>query len=454
MYNQNAKPVLPEDVGSILKSLNQRGFEAYIVGGCVRDCIIGRIPADWDIATAALPEQVKGIFEKTVDTGLKHGTVTVMIGAESFEVTTFRVDGEYEDARHPSSVEFTTSIEDDLSRRDFTINAMAFHPDKEFVDPFGGISDIERKLIRTVGGPDDRFQEDALRMLRAVRFSAQLGFSVEDEILRSIRANSRLISSISSERVRDELTRILVSSEPLKFALLQETGLLKHIIPEFERCFETPQNHPYHIYDVALHSLHAVGEIENDRCLRWAMLLHDIGKSATRTTDEKGVDHFYGHPVKSEALAEVILKRLRFDNRSIDRILRLIRLHDREIVPTYKAVARAVCAVGEDIFEDLLKVKAADKMAQNPKYRDKGLHTVAEVKRIYLEMKGSGRCLGLKDLAINGSDLIGTGWPQGREIGRALKQLLERVIDEPGLNRKDRLLELASELAIDRRPTK
>ena len=454
MYNQDAKPVLPEEVDSILKSLNHKGFEAYIVGGCVRDSTIGRAPADWDIATAARPEQVKGIFEKTVDTGLKHGTVTVMVGAESFEVTTFRVDGEYEDARHPSSVEYTTSIEADLSRRDFTINAIAFHPDKEFVDPFGGIPDIGRKLIRTVGRADDRFQEDALRMLRAVRFSAQLGFSMDDEILRSIKANSRLISSISSERVRDELTRILVSGEPMKFVLLEETGLLQYVIPEFQRCFDTPQNHPYHIYDVAAHSLHAVAAIENDRCLRWAMLLHDIGKSVTRTTDDKGVDHFYGHPVKSEALAEVILKRLRFDNRSIDRILRLVRLHDREIVPAQKAVAKAVCAVGEDIFEDLLKVKAADKMAQNPKYREKGLNTVAEVKRIYLDMKESGRCLALKDLAINGSDLIGTGWPQGREIGRVLKQLLEKVIDEPGLNRKDRLLELASELTIDRRPIK
>lgn len=442
----NAKPVLPGYVGSILKSLNRNGFEAYIVGGCTRDCIMGRTPADWDITTAARPEQVKGMFEKTVDTGLKHGTVTVVHGAESFEVTTFRVDGEYEDARHPSRVEYTASIEADLSRRDFTMNAIAFHPDRGFIDPFGGINDIAGKLIRTVGRSDERFREDALRMLRAVRFSAQLGFSVHDEAIRSIKVNRSLISSISSERVRDELTRILVSEDPVKFAMLEETGLLYYIMPEFEKCFKTPQNHPYHIYDVAAHSLHAAAAIENDRCLRWTMLLHDIGKSVTRTTDDKGVDHFFGHPAESEALAEVILKRLRFDNRSIDRILRIVRLHDREIVPTPRAVAKAVCTAGEDIFEDLLKVKAADKMAQNPKYSEKGINTVKEVEGIYLELKRNGRCMGLKDLAINGSDLTGKGWPQGREIGRVLKLLLERVINEPGLNQRDRLLKLADEL--------
>lgn len=452
MDNRNPMSALPQEVHDILKSLNHQGYEAYIVGGCVRDCIIGRTPADWDITTAARPEQIKCIFEKTVDTGLKHGTVTIMVDAQGFEVTTFRIDGEYEDARHPSTVEFTTSIEADLSRRDFTMNSIAYHPDKGFTDPFGGIKDIGRRLICTVGKPDDRFREDALRMLRAVRFSAQLGFSVDDGILRSIAANRSLISSVSSERVRDELTRILVSGEPMKFGLLHETGLLKYVIPEFELCFGTPQNHPYHMYDVAVHSLHAVEAIENDRCLRWAMLLHDIGKSTTRTTDNKGVDHFYGHPVKSEAIAEVILKRLRFDNKSMDNILRLVRLHDREIIPVQKAVAKAVCAVGEDIFEDLLKVKKADKMAQNPKHREKGLNALAEIERIYMEMKESGRCFSLKDLAINGSDLIGKGLPQGSEIGRVLKHLLEKVIDDPCLNRKDRLLELADELTVDRRP--
>lgn len=454
MFNDGAMPVLPQEVSNILESLNHSGFEAYIVGGCVRDSIMGRTPADWDIATAAQPQEVKAIFGKSVDTGVKHGTVTVIADEGSFEVTTFRVDGKYEDARHPSSVEYTASIEADLSRRDFTMNAVAFHPGKGFIDPFGGVSDIGRKLIRTVGTADDRFREDALRMLRAVRFSAQLGFSVEDGILRSIRSNKHLIEGISAERVRDELTRILVSDSPMKISLLEETGLLAYIIPEFQRCFETPQNHPYHIFDVAGHSLCAAAAIENDARLRWTMLLHDIGKSVTRTTDDKGVDHFYGHSARSEALAEAILKRLRFDNKSADRILRLVRLHDREIVPTHKAVARAVSAVGEDIFEDLLKVKAADKMAQNPKYREKGLDAVAEVKRIYLELKESGRCLGLKDLAVNGSDLIEAGWSQGREIGRVLKQLLERVIDDPGLNRRDRLLELAGELTVDRRTRK
>ena len=441
------EPVLPGYVEGILKRLGHNGFEAYIVGGCVRDCIMGRTPADWDIATAATPQQVKELFEKTYDTGLKHGTVTVAAGDRSCEVTTFRVDGVYKDARHPSKVEFTASLEADLSRRDFTMNAIAYRPGREYIDPFGGIPDIGRKLIRTVGSAGDRFREDALRMLRAVRFSAQLDFSTEDETARAIKANGSLICGISAERVREELTRILVSKNPMKFALLRETGLLGHIMPEFERCFDTPQNHPYHIYDVAIHSLHAVSAIESDMCLRWAMLLHDIGKPVTRTTDSKGVDHFYGHPAKSEALAGAILRRLRFDNRSIDRILKLVRLHDREIAPAYRAVARAVCAVGGDIFEDLLKVKAADKTAQSPDHREEGLNAVGEIRRIYLDMMEDGRCLSLKDLAVDGDDLIGIGLPKGREIGRVLKQLLERVIDEPGLNRKDRLLELAGELA-------
>jgi tRNA nucleotidyltransferase (CCA-adding enzyme) len=447
------EPVLPGYVENILKCLNRNGFEAYIVGGCVRDCIMGRTPADWDISTSAKPQQVKDIFGKTYDTGLKHGTVTVVIGERSSEVTTFRVDGAYEDARHPSSVEYTASVEADLSRRDFTMNAIAYHPEAGFVDPFGGIGDIEAELIRTVGRAGDRFREDALRMLRAVRFSAQLDFSADNAVLLSIGENCGLIANISGERIRDELTRILVSGNPLKFALLEETGLLHFIMPEFERCFHTPQNHPYHIYNVALHSLHAVAAIENDRCLRWAMLLHDIGKSVTRTTDDAGVDHFYGHPAKSAELAGAILKRLRFDNRSIDRILRLVRLHDREIAPAQRNVARAVCSIGEDIFEDLLKVKAADKTAQNPEYREEGLNAVGQIRRIYLDMKEKGRCLALKDLAINGDDLVGMGWKQGREIGRVLGQLLQRVVDEPELNRKDRLLELAGGLAAGRKRT-
>lgn len=426
----------------MIKTLNSAGYGAYIVGGCVRDSMMGRTPADWDIATSATPQDVKDLFDKTLDTGIKHGTVTVLYGGEGFEVTTFRVDGRYEDSRRPASVAFTGSVEADLSRRDFTMNAIAYHPETGFIDPFDGIGDIAGGLIRTVGCADDRFREDALRMLRAVRFSAQLDFTVDAAALASIGRNGRLIEKISAERIRDELARILTSGNPGRFRLLQDTGLLHYIMPEFEVCFHTPQNHPHHIYSVAEHSLHAAEAVENDACLRWTMLLHDIGKAVTRTTDDKGVDHFCGHPEEGFKIAGTILKRLRFDNAASERILELVRLHDRQILPGQRTVARAVCALGGDVFEDLLKVKRADKLAQNPEFKDEGLKTIAEISRIYSELKESGRCLSLKDLAVNGRDLMEAGLPQGREIGRILKLLLKKVVDDPGLNRRDKLLEL------------
>lgn len=441
---------LPEKVLNILQTLKENGWEAYAVGGCVRDSILGTEPKDWDITTNALPFFVKGLFYKTIDTGLKHGTVTVMLDGEAFEVTTFRIDGCYEDGRRPNSVEFTGRLEDDLRRRDFTMNAIAWNEESGIVDPFGGMEDIASGMIRAVGEPEERFSEDSLRILRAVRFAARLGFEVEKRTLLAAAVKSSLIENVSSERIRGELTGILTSEHPMKFRLLKDIGILKLTLPEVEACFHTPQNNPHHIYDVGEHTLHAVAACVNDRILRWVMLLHDIGKPVTWFTDDKGIDHYYGHPLKSMEMAKGILSRLKFDNKSTDKILRLIKYHDREINPAPKAVAKAVNVVGEDIFLDLMNVKRADKYAQNPKDIPKGLEQINQIEKIYFGLKSENCCLNPKDMAINGNDLIGMGFRQGREVGRALDYLFKKVLEDPSLNEKRFLSELAANLLCGR----
>jgi len=436
----------PKGVSDILSILKKNGCEAYAVGGCVRDSVMGVEPKDWDIASNALPSFIKELFPRTVDTGLRHGTVTVLLEGEAFEVTTFRIDGKYGDNRHPEQVSFTGSLEEDLRRRDFTINAMAWNEERGLVDPFGGMGDIAAGIIRCVGDPNERFREDALRMLRAVRFAARLGFRIEPGTKRGIAENSWLILNISSERIREELTGILTADYPMEFIILRDTGLLRRILPELEACFGTLQNNPHHIYNVGEHSIHSVAAIENDRCLRWAMLLHDAGKAVTRTTDEKGVDHFYGHAARSVEIAEDILRRLKFDNRSLDRILRLIRYHDREIIPKPNAVARAVNQIGEDIFPELLKMKRADKSAQNPEDMDKGLEAIGRIEEIYLELRKRKHCLNLKDLAVNGEDLIRMGFKKGPEIGKVLQALFDRVLADPALNDRETLEGMAFEM--------
>lgn len=407
---------------------------------------MGVKPKDWDIASNALPSAIKELFPRTADTGLRHGTVTVLIEGEAFEITTFRIDGEYSDSRHPEQVRFTGRLEEDLRRRDFTINAMAWNEERGLVDPFGGMRDIAAGLIRCVGDPNGRFREDALRMLRAVRFAARLGFAIDPATKRGIAENNGLILNISSERIREELTGILTADHPMEFLLLKDTGLLERILPEVKACFDTLQNNPHHIYNVGEHSMHAVAAIESEGCLRWTMLLHDAGKAVTRTTDEKGVDHFYGHAARSVEIAENILRRLRFDNKSLERILRLIRYHDREIIPQPNAVARAVNQIGEDIFLDLLKVKRADRAAQNPVDMEKDLKTIVRIEEIYMELLEKEHCLKLKDLAINGEELVRMGFKEGPEIGKVLEALLDRALADPTLNDRKILKGMASEM--------
>jgi tRNA nucleotidyltransferase (CCA-adding enzyme) len=437
---------IPPEVMFIMKTLNNNKYEAFIVGGCVRDSLLGKEPKDWDLTTNAKPEEIRKLFAKTIDTGIKHGTITIVLNCMNFEITTYRTEGEYLDNRRPENVKFTSSLVEDLSRRDFTMNAIAYNPNEGFIDPFKGINDITGMIIRAVGNADKRFKEDALRMLRGIRFSAELNFSLEQDTIHAIRNNNYLINNISKERIQEELTKLLVSEAPLRFLLLKDTEILQFILPEFDRCFNISQNNPYHIYNVAMHSLYAVSYIESNKVLRWVMLLHDLGKVFTKTTDENGIDHFHGHMSKSVQLAEDILKGLKFDNKTLSLIRRLIQHHDIDIEPKYNSVRKAINSIGDDIFMDLLKVKTADKKAQNPIYLKAGLDHIDRINSIYLDIKNKQECISISDLAIGGRDLIELGFEQNKKLGLVLNALLIAVIEDPNLNKKEKLLELAKDL--------
>jgi tRNA nucleotidyltransferase (CCA-adding enzyme) len=441
--NHIDKIVLPYNVGYVINKLNTHGFDAFIVGGCVRDSILGREPNDWDVTTNALPQDIKNIFDKTYDTGIKHGTVSVAVNGENIEVTTYRIDGDYSDHRRPDIVKFTSSLKEDLARRDFTVNAIAYHTEKGLIDPFNGLKDLEDKLLRAVGNAENRFDEDALRMLRTVRFSAQLNFTIERSTYSAVKKSSELIKNVSSERIRDELTKILISKNPMHFNYLYETGLLQHIIPEFESCYNTRQNNPYHVYNVADHIMHTVESVSNTAILRWTMLLHDIGKPSRLTTDDKGVDHFYGHQEVSAELAEVILNRLKFDRESIRKITRLISFHDIDIFDTDKSVRKVISKVGEDLFLELLEVQRADAMAQNKIYLDNRMVKMDNIIEIYRKIKQENQCLKISDMAINGYDLIDLGIKPGKDIGKMLEYLFEYVLENPDENNKQTLIKLA-----------
>ena len=431
---------IPEQVNTILEKLHESGHEAYVVGGCVRDALLGREPNDWDITTSALPHMVKEIFPRTIDTGLKHGTVTVLIGREAYEVTTYRVDGVYEDGRHPKQVTFTPSLSEDLRRRDFTINAMAYDPDSGLVDLFGGQQDLSDGIIRAVGDPMQRFTEDALRILRAFRFAAQLGYGIDPDTLRAASELSQNLSKISSERIRDELEKILLSDNPDILMKAYEAGITAVFLPEFDVCMETPQNTPHHCYNVGEHTIWSVARIRKDRILRLTMLLHDFGKPATRETDEKGIDHFRGHPEESYHISKVILRRLKYDNETIRKVTTLVRYHDVRMRLTEPAVRKTIVRIGEDLYPLYLEIQHADTMAQSLYQRDDKLAYTAELEMIYDRIMSRGDCLSLKYLAVNGSDIIAAGVKPGREVGSILAQMLEDVLNVPEHNDKEYLM--------------
>ena len=434
---------LPEKVKFVIDTIVGAGFEAYAVGGCIRDSILGREPNDWDVTTSATPEQVKALFRRTIDTGIQHGTVTVMLDKEGFEVTTYRIDGEYEDSRHPKEVIFTPNLIEDLKRRDFTINAMAYNDTEGLVDVFDGMSDIEKGVIRCVGEAKERFTEDALRILRAIRFSAQLGYSIEEKTKEAIRSLAPNLRNISAERIQVELTKLLTSPHPDYLEVAYETGVTAVILPELDVCMETEQNHKHHCMGVGKHILCSLNYVPENKYLRWAALLHDMGKPVTLTVDEKGITHFYGHPKVSAQMAREILKRLRFDNDTIHVVGRLVEYHHSGIgvLPEMRRVRRAVHKMGEDIFPMFLQLWYADIMAQSEYQREEKLEAIRMWREMFEEILEKNQCTSLKTLAVTGADLIAMGMKPGKEIGEALQALLQHVLDEPGDNEKEILLQ-------------
>lgn len=431
---------LPEQVSYIIEKLNRGGFEAFAVGGCVRDSIIGRTPEDWDITTSALPEQIKSIFKRTIDTGIKHGTVTVLLREGQYEVTTYRIDGAYNDARHPASVTFTENLTEDLRRRDFTINAMAYHPDAGLMDPFGGMSDLDEGVIRAVGNADERFVEDALRIMRAVRFSAQLGFAIEPETALAIKGHTEKLRLISNERIRDELTKTLTSPYPETFRLLYEFGITAVILPQFDVLMKTPQNNPHHIFNVGDHTIAVMENTPATKRLRIAALLHDMGKPTTRVTGEDGFDRFPDHHKAGTEFSKKWMREMRFDNKLISETATLILYHDFLFSKDESGVRHAMNKVG-DLFPDLILLLRADTLAKSSEYIPRRLEKIDLIESIYNTVKSRGDCVDLQHLAVSGSDLIAAGVRPGPEIGRLLGEMLEEVLCDPAKNTREYLLE-------------
>lgn len=434
--------MLPQPVKYVLERLGRAGFAAYAVGGCVRDTLLGRTPCDWDVTTAARPEQVLALFEGyAVPTGLQHGTVTVRAEGMSLEVTTFRADGAYTDHRRPDTVTFSDALEDDLCRRDLTVNAMAMDVDGRVTDLYGGREDLAAGILRCVGGPERRFEEDALRILRTLRFAAVLGFAIEPATAAALREKAPLLSYIAPERVLSEMDRLLCGAFVLP-VLLDYPDVLGVFLPEILPCVGFDQHNRHHIYDVWGHTAHAVAAAPAERVLRWAMLLHDVGKPACFTMDEGGVGHFYGHPAISAELAETVCRRLRMDNRTAEQVVTLVRWHDRDIPRTEKAIARAVSQLGEETFRQLLEVKRADNAAQSPDDRPR-LADIQRAEDILDALLARRQCFSLRELAVDGRDMMALGL-RGRDIGAALQFLLDAVLDGAA-NDREALLALAKE---------
>ncbi len=432
---------MPENAKLILDTIHKAGFEAYIVGGCVRDAVLGKEPSDWDITTNALPGDVKKLFRRTIDTGIEHGTVTVMLGKEGYEVTTYRIDGKYEDSRHPSEVTFTRDLVEDMRRRDFTINAMAYNDEEGLVDHFGGIDDLEKRIIRCVGSPAERFTEDALRIMRAVRFAAQLDYEIEEETRSAIKELAPNLRKISAERIQTELVKLITSDHPERIRTAYELGITAVVIPEFDKCMWTEQVNIHHMYNVGDHIIETLRNVRNDRILRLTMLMHDIGKPETMLMDDEGVSHFYGHELVSAQMADKIMKRLKFDRDTMDRVCNLIKYHDERYPAEPAVIRRAIHRVGERDFPLLFEVRFADTMAQSTYMRSEKLRLIEDAKAVYEKIISDGDCVSLKNLAVGGNDLIALGIQPGRAIGVILNAMLSDVIDDPTRNNREYLLE-------------
>lgn len=438
---------MPKNVDIAINLLQSAGFEAYAVGGCVRDSLLGKTPNDWDITTSAKPEDMKSVFADfhCIDTGIKHGTVTVVIDGEPLEITTFRLDGEYEDNRHPKSVTFTSNLGADLGRRDFTVNAMAYSKMTGTVDLFGGQNDLKNKIIRCVGDTDRRFNEDALRILRALRFASALDFEIEEKTAQSLLKNCALLGNISEERIAKELLK-LVCGKGAKRILTDFAPVLFEILPELQPMYKNSHDNPHHCYDIYEHTLIAVESIDPEPTLRFAMLLHDCGKPAVKKFDENGVAHFYGHQRISAEISAQILARLKVSNKFRDEILFLVSNHDRwELYENTEKMPRYLSKFGLDGVLKLLKVMRADVLAQSPEYRHR-LDQIADAEEIAKNLAEQKPCLSLSELQINGRTLMDIGIPQGRKLGAVLAQLLDEVIDGVTKNTQEALTTRAREI--------
>ena len=433
---------IPNDVKTILNTLNNNGYQSYVVGGCVRDFKIGiSLPKDYDITTNALPDAIIKLFDKTLPTGIQHGTITVMINEVGYEVTTYRIDGEYLDNRRPDCVTFVSSLKEDLARRDFTINALAFNDTDGLVDYFGGVKDLENKTIRAVGEPNKRFKEDALRMLRAIRFASRLNFNIEEKTLKAIKENHKLILNVSYERIRDELCKMLVSNNTTKaLKLLEDTKLLYLVLPELQASVGFNQKNPYHDKDIFEHTLAVVENCPPKINIRVAALLHDIAKPECFTIDEKGIGHFYGHDKKGVILSEKILRRFKFDNKSINDIEILVKEHMNVLIkPTDMTVKRLINRVGVDLVFDLFTLQIAD--ALGSRFHEIRIGQINRVKEKTIAIIESKVPLSIKQLQVDGKELIKQfDIKPGKEIGDMLKFLLNKVLENPNYNTKEKLL--------------
>lgn len=436
---------IPADANRIIHTLQSNGHKAYVVGGCVRDSIIDRPIHDWDICTSATPNEMLKIFkdERVIETGLQHGTVTIVMNGEAYEVTTFRIDGVYSDSRRPDNVTFTSDLLEDLRRRDFTINAMAYNDEEGLIDPFDGLKDIKWKKIRCVGSARDRFGEDALRILRAIRFSSQLEFVMMPETLYEINRQYKNLENISIERINSEFCKITSSSDfCVQMILFQDVFAL--FIPELKDMFDFLQNNPYHDYDVYGHTIHAIEECDSDDLtVRLAVFFHDFGKPHCYQDGEDGIRHFKGHGKVSAEITNNIMKRLRFDNETRNNVVQLVYYHDATFEVGKKYVKRWLNKIGEEQFRRLLELRRADIKGQKKELDQSRIDKVDNIEKILDEVLQEEECFSLKDLAVNGKDLIEIGYKSGKELGNVLQRLLDTVISEEINNNRDELLELA-----------
>lgn len=434
---------IPSDVNNVLDRLTENGYKAYVVGGCVRDSILGKVPHDWDVTTDASPAEIKQIFSdcRTVDTGIQHGTVLIISGSTPVETTTFRIDGKYSDNRHPDKVTFSKKIEDDLSRRDFTVNAMAYNHKDGLIDIFGGRADIENKMIRCVGDADTRFHEDALRILRAIRFAAVLGFSIEEKTSQAILANENLLADIAVERIGVEMVKTLCGQNVFSI-LMKYRSVFAVFMPELRLEFDFRQFGKKHAYDVWEHTVHTVANIENDPLLRLTMLLHDTGKPATHALNDKGESTFKNHAAVGGVIAENILRRMKFSKEYINTVSYLVSIHDKEVPESRIEVKKYIRDLGEENFIRLMKIRRADKSALSKEFSDISEQLVFAYSQ-FDDICNAGEPCTLKQLAVNGADL--KKYLGGEKIGEALDFLLEEVIKNPALNNRKTLLALITQ---------